>query len=141
MAINKPVRQAKRLQQKAPLLAELITAEPIADFNADAEYQNRQAVKDASTQSMRNFHAKTWRKARQRFFALDGETQQAITKQWAWLTRNHLPANSVYFAGLVDKISGDQAKRLEKCEAEYQAWKAKKSQGAGVQIDLFGGCA
>ena len=34
MAINKPVRQAKKLQAKAPLLAELITAEPIQDFDA-----------------------------------------------------------------------------------------------------------
>ena len=39
MAINKPVRQAKKLQQKAPLLAELITAEPIQDFDAKAEYE------------------------------------------------------------------------------------------------------
>ena len=41
MAVNKPVRQAKKLQQKAPLLAELITAEPIQDFDAKAEYERR----------------------------------------------------------------------------------------------------
>ena len=43
MAINKPVRQAKKLQAKAPLLAELITAQPIQNFDAKAEYERRQA--------------------------------------------------------------------------------------------------
>ena len=57
MAINKPVRQAKKLQKKAPLLAELITDEPIKDFDAQAEYERRQANFDNGTQKMRNSHA------------------------------------------------------------------------------------
>ena len=54
MAINKPVRQAKKLQQKAPLLAELITAEPIKDFNTQAEYERRQASHDDYTRYHRS---------------------------------------------------------------------------------------
>jgi hypothetical protein len=74
MTINKPVRQAKKLQAKAPLLAELITAEPIQDFDAKAEYQRRQANFDNGTQKMRNSHARAWREARKRFFELDAKT-------------------------------------------------------------------
>ena len=74
MAINKPVRQAKKLQQKAPLLAELITAEPIQDFDAKAEYERRQANHDDYTRYHRSCEAKRWYEARKRFFELDAKT-------------------------------------------------------------------
>ena len=94
MAINKPVRQAKKQQQKAPLLAELLTAEPLADFDPVAEYNRR-----------------------------------------------HLPATAVYFAGVVDKLSGDQAKRVAKCEQDFGEWKAQQQKQTGKQLDIFGSCA
>ena len=138
MAINKPVRQAKKLQQKAPLLAELITAEPIQDFDAQAEYERRQAAFDADTQDTRGFHARTWREARKRFFELDAETKARIIKEWEWLTRCHMPATASRFAGLVDRISGDRDKRLAKYESEYEAYKDEKKRQQGEQLDIFG---
>lgn len=138
MTINKPVRQAKKLQAKAPLLAELITAEPIQDFDAQAEYERRQANFDNGTQKMRNSHARAWREARKRFFELDAETQARIIKEWEWLTRCHMPATASRFAGLVDRISGDRDKRLAKCEAEYEAYKNEQKRQQGEQLDIFG---
>lgn len=141
MAINKPVRQAKKQQQKAPLLAALLTAEPLGDFDPVAEYNRRQALKDHSTQSTRNFHAQTWLKARKRLFELDPATQRGIIEHWNWLTRRHLPATAVYFAGVVDKLSGDQAKRVAKCEQDFSEWKAQQQKQTGKQLDIFGSCA
>lgn len=141
MAINKPVRQAKKLQQKAPLLAELITAEPIKDFNAQAEYERRQANFDNGTQKMRNSHARAWREARKRFFELDAETKARIIKEWEWLTRCHMPATAVRFAGLVDRISGDREKRIAKYEAEHNERMRQIRERQGRQIDMFGDVA
>ena len=138
MAINKPVRQAKKLQAKAPLLAELLTAEPVKDFDAEAEYKRRQAAFDYSTQKTRDFHARTWRKARQRFFELDSATQQAIIKEWNWLTRCHMPAESTRFAGVVDRISGDRDKRLARYEAEHNERMRQIRERQNKQIDMFG---
>ena len=141
MVINKPVRQAKKLQQKAPLLAELITAEPIQDFDAKAEYERRQAAFNADTQDTRDFHASTWREARKRFFELDNDTQAKIITEWEQLTIKasiSMPATASRFAGLVDRISGDRDKRLAKCEAEYEAYKNEQKRQQGEQLDIFG---
>lgn len=141
MAINKPVRQAKKLQQKAPLLAELITAEPIQDFDAQAEYERRQAAFDADTQDTRDFHARTWREARKRFFELNEATQKAIIEQWEQLTIKasiSMPATAVRFAGLVDGMSGDREKRIARYESEYEAYKDALKRQQGEQLNIFG---
>lgn len=141
MAINKPVRQAKKLQAKAPLLAELITAEPIQDFDAEAEYKRRQAVHDDFTQSIRDRHARSWREARKRFFELDEVTQKAIIEHWERLTIGdgiRMPAEAGRFWGIVDKFSGDQARRLAKIEAEYEDYKSAQKRKQGEQLDIFG---
>ena len=137
MAINKPVRQAKKLQQKAPLLAEPITAEPIQDFDAQAEYERRQANHDDYTRYHRSCEAKRWREARKRFFELDAETKARIIKEWEWLTRFHMPATAVRFAVLVDRISGDREKRLAKIEAAYEAYKNEQKRQQGEQLDIL----
>ena len=72
------------------------------------------------------------------FFELDAETQARIIKEWEWLTRCHMPATASRFAGLVDRISGDRDKRLAKCEAEYEAYKAALKRQQGEQLDIFG---
>lgn len=144
MAINKPVRQAKKLQAKAPLLAELLEEKPLQDFDPEAEYNRRQAKMDRETQSTRNFHAEMWRKARKRFFELDEETQAKVIKEWESLTvypSVKMPATSVGFAGIVDRVSGDQAKRLSKCEAEKQAIIARLRAEREKQLDIFGDVA
>ena len=133
MAINKPVRQAKKLQQKAPLLAEIITAEPIQDFDAKAEYERRQANFDNGTLTLEHGV-----KPVNVFFELDAETQARIIKEWEWLTRCHMPATASRFAGLVDRISGDRDKRLAKYEAEYEAYKDEQKRQQGEQLDIFG---
>lgn len=141
MAINKPVRQAKKLQAKAPLLAELITAEPIQDFDAQAEYERRQANHDDYTRYHRSCEAKRWHEARKRFFGLDNDTQAKIIKEWEQLTIKasiSMPATAVRFAGLVDRISGDRDKRLAKIEAEYEAYKNERKRQQGEQLDIFG---
>lgn len=49
-----------------------------------------------------------------------------------------MPATASRFAGLVDRISGDRDKRLAKCEAEYEAYKAALKRQQGEQLDIFG---
>ncbi|GEM_PF-3098641 len=144
MAINKPVRQAKKLQAKAPLLAELITAEPIQDFDAKAEYERRQANHDDYTRYHRSCEAKRWHEARKRFFELDNDTQAKIIKEWEQLTIKasiSMPATAVRFAGLVDRISGDRDRRLAKYEAEHNERMRQIRERQGRQIDMFGDLA
>ena len=131
----------RMLQAKAPLLAELITAEPIQDFDAKAEYQRRQANHDDYTRYHRSCEAKRWHEARKRFFELDNDTQAKIIKEWEQLTIKasiSMPATAVRFAGLVDRISGDRDKRLAKYEAEYEAYKDALKRQQGEQLDIFG---
>ena len=136
MAINKPERQAKNLRAKAPLLAELIEGGKVENFDAEAEYQRRQKLMDDDTQSTRDFHAQMWRKARKRFFECDDATQKAIVEHWNNI--RWLPKTSVNFAGMVDRMSGDQAKRVAEADARHLEFMAKIKANENKQLDFFG---
>lgn len=141
MAINKPERQAKKLRAKAPLLAGLIEGGKVENFDPEAEYQRRQKLMDEVTQYHRDCEAKRWRKGRKRFFELDEATQKKVIEEWEKLTIGagiRMPAESSRFCGVVDRVSGDQAKRLAECEKRHLEYMAKLKAEENKQLDFFG---
>lgn len=135
LAENKPERLAKKHRKALPLLAEQIEGGKVQDFNVALEIRIRNERDDSSTRSKRQFLARCWIEARRKYFACSPEVQESIKQKWKDL--QHMPKTAVYFASMVDGLSGEREKRVAKCEAEYQAWKEKQKKIMGEQLTLI----
>lgn len=121
LAKSKPIRHAKKISKKIPLFGEILEEEAQAvTVDAERAKQERQDSQDSSINQRRQFHANMWRAARKRFFECDKETQKAIIEKWHSHSYRWIPKTSDRFAGLVDRMSGDQAKRLAICNKQTE---------------------
>ena len=119
LAKSKPQREVNKLKKKLPLLAEVV--EDIVDTSTvdpEAVRQQRQDNYDYNYRKRRQREAKTWLSARKRFRELDEEKQSLIL--YKWNNNRFRPQTAVYFWGLIDVISGDQAKRMVICNKQTQ---------------------
>lgn len=129
LAKSQPVRNAKKTSKKIPLFSEILEEEARGvTIDVEEAKQKRQDNQDSTIRKRRQFHAITWRKARKRFFECDEATQQAILDRWNSFVYRWMPKESTRFAGLVDELSGDKARRLLICEAQTEAIHQKVAQ-------------
>ena len=135
MAINKPERQARKLREKLPLLADQIKGGQVQNFDADAEYKRRQALMDDSTRRNRQRQAELWHKARKLLFACTDETRaRALARfngnRWTPKTPSRL-------LDIIDQESGAQAKRLAKIERADAERQAQRDAEMARQLSIF----
>ena len=129
LAKSKPVRHAKKMSKKIPLFSEVLEQEAkVIEVDAEAAKQDRQTSQDYFINKRRQFHADMWREARNKFFECDEVTQQAILDRWNSYVYRWMPKEATRFAGLVDELSGDKARRLVICEAQTEAIHQKVAQ-------------
>lgn len=86
------------------------------------ELARRQLSATSSEQSLRDFHARTWRKSRALFQQQPPDIKETIRRAWAtWVG----PRTSTYYAWHIDKLSGEQAKRCAAYEQERTVQRAR----------------
>ena len=135
LAKSKPKRQAKKLSKKAPLFSELLEEEA-KSVKVDVEEikANRQLNLDRTIKNKRDSIARVWREARKRFFSCDKATQEIILAKY---NNRWMPKEAQYFYSLVDKYSGDQAKRIARYDKEFEDWKADRAKNVHTQPALI----
>jgi hypothetical protein len=115
-------RKQARERERYPLFGDHIAAE---QHTMDEEIARRTVRADSFEHRMRAFNARCWRDARKIYFAQSEAVRAEIRAKWAaWRG----PTTSTYFAWLVDVESGNQARRVAACEAQYAA--ARTARGA-----------
>ncbi|MDF3882660.1 hypothetical protein ACU4GD_15175 [Cupriavidus basilensis] len=115
-------RKQARERERYPLFGEHIAAE---QHTVDEEIARRTVRADSFEHRMRALNARCWRDARKIYFAQADAVRAEIRAKWAaWRG----PTTSTYFAWLVDVESGNQARRVAACEAQYAA--ARMARGA-----------
>jgi hypothetical protein len=108
-------RKQARERERYPLFGDHIAAE---QHTMDEEIARRTVRADSFEHRMRAFNARCWRDARKIYFAQSEAVRAEIRAKWAaWRG----PTTSTYFAWLVDVESGNQARRVAACEAQYAA--------------------
>jgi hypothetical protein len=105
-------RKQQNERARYPLFADHVASE---QRTIETEMTRRSGAWESIEVSMRAHHAKTWRTSRARYFSLPEAIQQQIRVKWnSWVG----PRTPSYFAWVVDSLSGDQAKRVERCDRE-----------------------
>ena len=119
-AQGRGARDAKRAQERYPLLAEQL---PIpAPLDADAEAARRDLEMRESEQRIRDFHARVWRQARHDFQQAYPEQKAAIRAGWqAWTG----PVTSLYYRYMVDLHLGVMRQRTDAMRARDRAARIK----------------
>ncbi|MBB3010119.1 hypothetical protein [Cupriavidus alkaliphilus] len=98
-------RKQQRERDRYPLFAEHVAAE---QHSADEELARRQRRSDRLETATRGLHARVWREKRAVYFSLPAEQRADIRTKWlAWTG----PTTALYFAYIVDTVSGEAAQR------------------------------
>jgi hypothetical protein len=128
------VRQKQvREQARYPLLSEQIAADQ-PPIDVAAEERIRQEHVAASELSMRNLHAKFWRAARHRYFVASADVRSRIQDEWR---RWPGPLEATYFSYVVDKHTGELARRQEVMLARQREMAARVRADFARQQALF----
>ena len=94
-AQKKPIKTAKKLQEKIPLFADQVH---IPEFDADAELAKRRASESSFDDTIRSQKARNWMDVRSEFFALSETEKFYVAIHWAkWCG----PRNPLCFGYLV----------------------------------------
>ncbi len=132
MAESKPERDAKKLREKLPLLAEQIEGGKVENFDGDAVRAERIKNKNDSTAEWRRKLAADWKRGRKWFYSLDEKLQKEIIERWEG--NRYRPKTPVYFLGLLDIMTGEQAKRLALIAEEDEK---RRQANADKQLSLI----
>ena len=138
-AISKPLRHAKKQAKKIPLFEdELLSEAQEVKVDVDELLKIRQDSLNEKIQKRRNDRAALWRDARNRFFALSDDDKSKVLKDY---NDNHwMPKEPRHLWSIVDRVSGEQARRVAEYEKEYRMWsddKTLEQAKFGVQVALF----
>ncbi len=130
-ALNRPLREAKRLRKALPLLADQIDAE--GEVDVEQEQRARQAQLDRNERDQRAFTARVWREARADYFGSAPKVQVAIRAHWAGWTG---PLTCLYFRYVVDVHTGAIEARDEAARERDAALLAMALRDLGAQGEL-----
>ena len=126
-------RKQANERARYPLFSDEISAQQI---DLTAEHKRRQVCLDRFEAEMRAFHARVWKTARSLYFGQSAEIRAQIRSAWDVRTG---PQTSTYFSYIVDTLSGEQARRLARVEAEQRPLieAAKARRQACITLPLF----
>lgn len=100
------LRKQRNELERYPLFADQIQSE---QHSLEVEAAQRERQRRGSTQDMRDFRARQWRRGRALYFAQPEHIKAVIREKWNKFWGNR---DSGYFCALVDVESGEQARRL-----------------------------
>ncbi|MCY1208325.1 hypothetical protein D9M68_139760 [compost metagenome] len=108
-------RKQQRERDRYPLFADHVAAE---QHSSDEELARRQRRSDNLERTMRALHASIWREKRSVYFSLSEDQRADIRAKWqAWTG----PTTALYFAHIVDTVSGEYERRSEAARANSLA--------------------
>ncbi|MFP3756169.1 hypothetical protein SB751_19935 [Cupriavidus sp. SIMBA_020] len=108
-------RKQQRERDRYPLFAEHVAAE---QHSAEDELARRQRRADRFDVTMRGLHARVWREKRAIYFSLPAAQRGEIRAKWLTWTG---PTTALYFAYIVDNVSGVAERRVEASRANALA--------------------
>ncbi|MGH8789389.1 MAG: hypothetical protein ACREYA_30490 [Cupriavidus necator] len=104
-------RKQQRERDRYPLFADHVAAE---QHSPDEELARRQRRSDSLERTTRDLHARVWREKRAIYFSLSDAQRAEIGAKWkAWTG----PTTALYFAYIVDTVSGEHARRAKTARA------------------------
>jgi hypothetical protein len=106
--------QRKQAKERAryPLFSDHIADE---QHSVEDEATKRATLADKFMQERRDFLAEVWRKSRKLYFSQPDSVRVAIRDYWkAWRG----PVTAIYFASVVDDLSGERERRCAAIEKE-----------------------
>lgn len=132
MVLSRPEREAKKLREALPLLADQIEVQHRV-IDLDAEERMRQERQDSSEKRMRAFYARVWREARADYFAASQDQRDAMRAHWAgWRG----PATCLMFRYVVDVHTGALEARTKKMREREAAVREEVRAGMRAQATL-----
>lgn len=130
-AIAKPERQARKVAERYPLLADVLPV-PVP-FDQETETLRRRAAMESSEARMRSLHARVWRESRRDFFRADAHQQDVIRNAWkAWRG----PTTAFYFRYIVDEHTGVMEARSQTFRARHSEARMRINLARSAQADL-----
>lgn len=108
------LRKQQKERDRYPLFSDHVASE---QRSLGDEATRRQRLRESTEMHMRELYAGMWRQARALYFQQAPELQQQIRTAWAAWTG---PRTATYFSWMVDTMSGEQARRLARIEAEMR---------------------
>jgi hypothetical protein len=104
-------RKQQRERDRYPLFADHVAAE---QHSPHEELARRQRRSDSLERTVRALHASIWREKRSVYFSLSEDQRAEICAKWqAWTG----PTTALYFAYIVDTVSGEHERRSEAARA------------------------
>jgi len=108
-------RKQQRERDRYPLFADHVAAE---QHSPDEELARRQRRADRLDTTLRGLDARVWREKRAIYFSLTADQRAEIRARWlAWTG----PTTALYFAYIVDNVSGEAERRSEASRAHALA--------------------
>ncbi|SDD58109.1 hypothetical protein SAMN05216345_111129 [Cupriavidus sp. YR651] len=108
-------RKQQRERDRYPLFPDHVAGE---QHTPDDEVARRQRRSDNLERTTRTLHARIWREKRAVYFSLTGDLQAEIRAKWLEWTG---PTTPLYYAYIVDNVSGDYERRVAAARANEKA--------------------